>query len=83
MPCGGRKGETLMDGYQELANAIVAQAGMDYMLALKILRRVPDFRDAAKAKVQIERFMHSAWFGVLTKADPDYLINKMREAAGE
>ena len=32
-------------------------------------------------QTQIERFMRSDWFGVLTKADPDYLIKKMREAA--
>lgn len=70
-----------MDGYQELANAIVAQAGWDYMEALKILRQNPDNRDAAKAKIQIERFMRSGWFGTLTNADPDYLIHKMREAA--
>ena len=70
-----------MDGYQELANAIVAQAGWDYMEALKILRQNPDNRDAVKAKIQIERFMRSGWFGALTNADPDYLIHKMREAA--
>lgn len=70
-----------MNGYQELANAIATQAGWDYMEALKTLRQTPDSLDAAKTKTQIERFMCSDWFGVLTKADPDYLIKKMREAA--
>lgn len=70
-----------MNGYQELANAIVTQAGWDYMEALKTLRQTPDSLDAAKTKTQIERFMRSDWFGVLTKVDPDYLIKKMREAA--
>ena len=72
-----------MDGYQELANAIVAQAGMDYMEALEILRQYPDARDARKKARRIERFMRSAWFGMLTKAEPEYLIRKMREAAAE
>ena len=68
-----------MDGYQELANAIVAQAGLDYMDALDILRECPDAREARKEARRIERFMRSAWFGTLTKADPEYLIRKMRE----
>ena len=71
------------DGYQELANAIVAQAGLDYMHALDILRQCPDARDAGKQVRRIERFMRSAWFGMLTTADPEYLIRKLREAAGE
>lgn len=72
-----------IDGYQELANAIVAQAGLDYMDALYILRQCPDARDTMKEVRRIERFMRSAWFGMLTKADPEYLIRKMREAAVE
>ncbi len=72
-----------MDGYQELANAIVAQAGMDYLEALEILREYPDARGAMEEVQVIEQFMYSSWFGVLTKADPDYLIRKMREAVRE
>ena len=73
----------MMDGYQELANAIVAQAGMDYLEALEILREYPDARGAMEEVQVIEQFMYSSWFGVLTKADPDYLIRKMREAVRE
>ena len=72
-----------MEEYQELANAIVAQAGLDYMQALDILRQCPDARDAQRTVRRIERFMRSAWFGMLTKADPEYLIRKMRQAAAE
>ncbi|MBR2822130.1 MAG: hypothetical protein IKE24_00365 [Clostridia bacterium] len=32
---------------------------------------------------RIERFIHSAWFGVLTKVDPDYLIGQMRDVENE
>ncbi len=72
-----------MDGYQLLANAIVAQAGWDYIDALYTLSHCPDSLKAAKTKRQIERFMWSSWFGVLTKADPEYLLRKMREADPE
>ena len=68
-----------MDGYQELANAIVLQAAMDYMNALEILRNCPDAVGAAKVAAQIEQFMHSGWFGVLTCTDPDRLLDRMRE----
>ena len=68
-----------MDGYQRLANAIVAQAGWDYIAALYTLSYCPDEMKAAKRKREIERFMRSSWFGVLTKADPEYLLQKMRK----
>ena len=72
-----------MDGYQALAEAIIAQAAMDYLEALRVIREYPDARGAMKEIRRIERFIHSAWFGVLTKADPDYLIGQMRNTATE
>ena len=72
-----------MDGYQALAEAIIAQAAMDYLEALHVIREYPDARGAMKEIRRIERFIHSAWFGVLTKADPDYLIVQMRDVEDE
>ena len=67
------------DPYQNLANAIVAQAAQDYLSALKRLKKNPRNRTAMDEALQMEKFFHSGWYGVLTGVDPDYLIRKLRE----
>ena len=67
------------DPYQNLANAIVAQAAQDYLSALKRLKKNPRNRMAMDEAMQLEHFFHSGWYGVLTNVDPDYLIRKLRE----
>lgn len=67
------------DPYQNLANAIVAQAAQDYLSALKRLKKNPRNRTAMDEAMQLEKFFHSGWYGVLTGVDPDYLIRKLRE----
>ena len=67
------------DPYQNLANAIVAQAAEDYLSALKKLKKNPRNRMAMDEAMQLEKFFHSGWYGVLTGVDPDYLIRKLRE----
>ena len=67
------------DPYQNLANAIVAQAAQDYLSALKKLKKNPRNRLAMDEAMQLEKFFHSGWYGVLTGVDPDYLIRKLRE----
>jgi len=57
-----------MDPYENLANAIVLQAVKDYRLT----------DDKAEIE-ELERFFRSGWFGVLTKVDPEYLIDKLRK----
>ena len=57
-----------MDPYESLANAIVLQAVKDYRLT----------DDKAEIE-ELERFFRSGWFGVLTKVDPEYLIDKLRK----
>ena len=56
-----------MTVYEELANAIVLQAVKDW--------RSGDERD----KAEVERFFRSAWFGSLTKLDPEVLIINLRK----
>lgn len=68
-----------MTGYQALANAIVEQAAKDYRTALKSLRRRPDSKVAMEEAMELERFFHSGWYSMLTDADPDYLITKLRK----
>lgn len=72
-----------MTGYQALANAIIEQAVKDYRAALKILRRHPDSKAAMAEAMELERFFHSGWYGVLTEIDPDYLIKRLRKEAAQ
>ena len=64
------------DPYENLANAIVAQAAKDYLSALK---KNPANRMAMDEAMRLEKFFHSGWYGILTNVDPDYLIRKLRE----
>ena len=57
-----------MDGYQELANAIVLQAVKDY-------RMTENQQDLDS----LERFFRSEWFAVLTTLDPDFLIQQLQK----
>lgn len=67
------------DPYENLANAIVAQAASDYLAALKKIKKNPRNKAAMAEAMEIERFFHSGWYGVLTGVDPDYLIRRLRE----
>ncbi|MCH4113966.1 MAG: hypothetical protein LKF15_14315 [Lachnospiraceae bacterium] len=67
------------DPYENLANAIVAQAARDYLTALRRLKKNPGNRTAMDEAMRLENFFHSGWYGVLTSVDPDYLIRKLRE----
>lgn len=72
-----------MTGHQALANAIVKQAAQDYLAALKTLRRHPDSKAAMAEAMEIEKFFHSPWYGVLTQVDPDYLMDRLRKEAAK
>ena len=63
------------DPYEELANAIVAQAARDYMSALRMGYK------GHYAQVKLERFFRSSLFRRLTNVDPEYLITRLREEA--
>ena len=67
------------DPYENLANAIVAQAARDYLTALRRLKKNPDNKMAMDEAMRLEKFFHSGWFGVLTSVEPDYLIRRLRE----
>lgn len=57
-----------MNLYEELANAIILQAVKDYRLS----------DDELELK-EIERFFRSGWFGVLSKVDPEFLIQSLQK----
>ena len=68
--------------WENLANAIVVQAALDYK---KMLRdNSESFQDntnrgKAIRKRDIEKFFRSAWYQELTSVDGDYLIKKLQE----
>lgn len=66
--------------YENLANAIVAQAAKDYLRALKQLKKHPKYEAALDRKKEIERFFHSEWYNHLTNVNADYLISQIEMA---
>ena len=57
-----------MNPYEELANAIILQAVKDY-------RRLWNYKKEHHAKREIIRFFYSQWFAILSRLDPNYLID--------
>lgn len=68
-----------MNGYEELANAIILQAVKDYRDALERLRYTPDDKSAQHDKRSIERFFRSEWFSILTDLNGELLMKKLKE----
>ena len=68
-----------MEGYQELANAIVLQAVKDYRILKQKLREEPLNRIAQARMVEVRKFFRSRWFRQLTDLDPYLLLDKLRE----
>ena len=68
--------------YQDLANAIVAQAAEDYREALLRLRDDPDYERAQWVIKDVERFFHSMYYTLMTKVDPDYILSRIRAEVG-
>lgn len=64
-----------MDGYKELANAIILQVVKDYRKALK--------HDERGRKREIERFFRSEYFTVLTNISGEMMIQKLRAEVKE
>ena len=67
--------------YENLANAIILQAVMDYRMALKAMNRNARNRDADGTRVECERFFQSGWFSALTDLDGVWLMQKLRKEA--
>lgn len=68
--------------YDLLAEAIVAQAGKDYLELRKFLYVAKDGKEAVKAAKELRdimRFFRSKYFGTLTNVDSSWLISKLDE----
>ena len=68
-----------LDPYEELANAIVEQAAKDYREMYRKLRKNPNDMTARGQMGEVVRFFHSRWFGILTDANPDYILEQLKE----
>lgn len=66
-----------MDGYKELANAIVIRAVKDYRHAIKKLKKYPDNKKALQTKNECEKFFMSEYFVILTGLDGEVLLEKL------
>ena len=77
------KAGDVMDGYEELANAIIVKAAKDYRTAIRKQRKRPDDRKALMDARALERFFHSRWYRTLTDVDGDFLINQIRKEAAK
>ena len=85
----GRKGRSALfeplpavhsgGGWEDLAQAIILQAAEDYRKALKGLQEKPGSRIFLKRKRECERFFHSEWFTVLSKANPEMILDGIRK----
>lgn len=68
-----------MNGYEELANAIILQAVKDYRDAVERLRYTPGDKSAQHDKRSIERFFRSEWFSILSDLNGELLLKKLKE----
>ena len=66
-----------MSNYEELANAIVIQAVVDYRIATKRLEKHPLDKMHKHTQREVLRFLRSDWFGILTTLDPKVLLEKL------
>lgn len=63
-----------VDPYEKLAIAIVVRAANDY-------RMLWNFKKTDYAKRELIEFFHSEWFFILTKLNPDWLIEELEKEA--
>lgn len=68
-----------MNGYEELANAIILQAVKDYRESLRLLSMNPNDKSAKRDQRNIERFFRSEWFSILTDLNGELLLKKLKE----
>lgn len=66
------------DPYENLANAVIAQAAEDYRAALKKIKAHPKNKDAIDEALRIERFFRSGWYQTLTSVDGECLNRRLQ-----
>lgn len=69
----------LLDGYIQLAHAIVIVAAESYKYTLLAVRHHTKSDSVYRRKEELESFFLSEWFGLLSGLDGRYFIQKMQE----
>lgn len=67
-----------MNGYKELANAIILRAVSDYRSTRKSLIKNPNNMFAQADLKRIEKFFLSDWFKVLSDIDGAFILEKLK-----
>ena len=70
------------DPFENLANAIILQAVVDYRHAVRRIRRDPENYLAKDRIRDVERFFRSWWFAQLTNLDGELLLERLRKESG-
>ena len=68
-----------LDGYIQLAHAIVIVAAESYKYTLLGVRHHTKSDSVYRRKEELESFFLSEWFGLLSGLDGRYFIQKMQE----
>lgn len=67
------------DPFENLANAIILQAVVDYRHAVRRIKSDPE-NDLAKDRIRdVEKFFRSWWFAQLTNLDGELLLERLRK----
>jgi len=70
----------MKENWEDLANAIVIQAVMDYRRARRRIRLWPDARLEALSRIrEVESFIGSWWYYQLTDLDGTKLMAELKE----
>ena len=68
-----------LNGYIQLAHAIVAVAAESYKYTLLAVRSHTRSDSVYRRKAELESFFLSEWFGLLSGLDGRYFIKRMQE----
>ena len=68
-----------MEGYKNLAGAVVLQAVKDWRDAAKKVSKKPENPEACRMKSKCEEFFRSDWFYELSGLEGVYILRKLKE----
>lgn len=68
-----------MDGYTELAAAIVERALQDYKTAAEHIKRKYNTTEAERTIHDVSKFLKSEWFAMLSDLNGKLLLKMMKE----
>lgn len=65
--------------YENLANAIVVSAARDYKKVYKRSLNRNRCKQTEQELAELETFFRSSWFSILTKADGEMIMERLRK----